>query len=150
MGGQRYSDAISLDLFSLEVLSGPSVRPGLVEEGEAATLSLEASIFPAPGPGTEVTWTVEDSEARELQRLMPGDQSGDGQYRAGELQALESVEDAYLINLDIATVDKDEMSKTHKLTIKSSGKKTVTFDLVMKEKAEIGNDQIEPSPVSLK
>ncbi len=86
VSGQRYSDAISLDLFSLEVITGPSVSPAVVEEGGRASLSLVASIFPAPGPETEVTWTVEDSGARELVRLGPGDQSRDGQYRAGDIQ----------------------------------------------------------------
>ena len=91
MSGQRYSDAISLDLFSLEVITGPSVSPAVVEEGQRAILSLVASIFPAPGPETEITWTVEDSGARELIRLGPGDQSGDGQYRAGDIQVTEGI-----------------------------------------------------------
>ena len=65
------------------------------------------------------------------------------------LQAVDSVEDAYLLSLDIATVDKDEMSKTHKLTLRSSAKKTVTFELAMREKAITDNDPIEPSQVSL-
>ena len=84
VSGQRYSDAITLDLFSLEVITGPSVSPAVVEEGGGASLSLVASIFPLAG--TEVTWTVEDSGARELTRLGPGDTSGDGQYTAGEIQ----------------------------------------------------------------
>lgn len=145
VSGQRYSDAISLDLFSLEVITGPSVSPAVVEEGGRASLSLVASIFPAPGPDTEVAWTVEDSGARELVRLAPGERSRDGQYKAGDIQAVDSVEDAYLLSLDIATVGKEEMSKTHKLTLKSSAKKTVTFELAMRERANTGNDPIEPS-----
>ena len=66
------------------------------------------------------------------------------------LQAVDSVEDAYLLSLDIAAVDKEEMSRTHKLTIKSFGKKTVTFELAMRERTDTGNGSIEPSPVSLK
>ena len=66
------------------------------------------------------------------------------------LQAVDSVEDAYLLSLDIAAVDKEEMSRTHKLTIKSSAKKTVTFELAMRERADTGNGSIEPSPVSFK
>merc|ERR1719468_1395768 len=60
--------------------------------------------------------------------------------------AVDSVEDAYLLSLDIAVVDKEEMSRTHNLTIKSSAKKTVTFELAMRERAITGNDPIEPSP----
>ena len=66
------------------------------------------------------------------------------------LQAVDSVEYAYLLSLDIAAVDKEEMSRTHKLTIKSFGKKTVTFELAMRERTDTGNGSIEPSPVSLK
>ena len=63
------------------------------------------------------------------------------------MQAVDSVEDAYLLSLDIAAVDKEEMSRTHKLTLKSSAKKTqVTFELAMRERAEAGS--LEPSPVS--
>ena len=63
------------------------------------------------------------------------------------LQAVDSVEDAYLLSLDIAAVDKEEMSRTHKLTLRSSAKKTqVTFELAMRERAEAGS--LEPSPVS--
>ena len=91
VSGQRYSDAISLDLFSLEVITGPSVTPDMVEEGQSASLGLVASIFPAPGPGTEVIWTVEDSAARELVRLGPGDKSSDGQYRAGDIMVRPSM-----------------------------------------------------------
>ena len=57
------------------------------------------------------------------------------------------MEDAYLLSLDIAAVDKEEMSRTHKLTLKSSAMKTqVTFELAMRERADAGS--IEPSPVS--
>ena len=57
------------------------------------------------------------------------------------------MEDAYLLSLDIAAVDKEEMSRTHKLTLRSSAKKTqVTFELAMRERAEAGS--LEPSPVS--
>ena len=56
------------------------------------------------------------------------------------------MEDAYLLSLDIAAVDKEEMSRTHKLTLRSSAKKTqVTFELAMRERAEAGS--LEPSPV---
>ena len=91
VSGQRYSDAISLDLFSLEVITGPSVTPDMVEEGQSASLGLVASIFPAPGPETEVIWTVEDSAARELVRLGPGDKSSDGQYKAGDIMVRPSI-----------------------------------------------------------
>ena len=91
VSGQRYSDAISLDLFSLEVITGPSVTPDMVDEGQSASLSLVASIFPAPGPGTEVIWTVEDSAARELVRLGPGDKSSDGQYKTGKIMVRPSI-----------------------------------------------------------
>ena len=94
VSGQRYSDAISLDLFSLEVITGPSVTPDMVEEGQSASLSLVASIFPAPGPGTEVTWTIEDSGARELVRLGPGDKSSDGQYMAGNIMVRLNITDS--------------------------------------------------------
>ena len=57
------------------------------------------------------------------------------------------MEDASLLSLDIAAVDKEEMSRTHKLTLRSSAKKTqVTFELAMRERAEAGS--LEPSPVS--
>ena len=93
VSGQRYSDAISLDLFSLEVITGPSVTPDMVEEGQSASLSLVASIFPAPGPRTEVTWTIEDSGATELVRLGPGDKSSDGQYTAGNIMVRHNITD---------------------------------------------------------
>ena len=63
-------------------------------------------------------------------------------------QAVDSVEDAYLLSLEIATVDREEMSNTHKLTLRSSAKKTVTFELAMRERADTDTDPIEPSPVS--
>ena len=55
------------------------------------------------------------------------------------------MEDAYLMSLDILAVDKEEMSRTHKLTLRSSAKKTVTFELAMRERADAGS--IEPSTV---
>ena len=78
-GEEVYSEDIKANIYLLEVPSSPVLVGDLVE-GEAASLSLTAGLYPAP---EKILWTVKDL-AGAVETVAPGGEVG--RYRAAPLE----------------------------------------------------------------
>ena len=77
MGEETFSEDIKANIYLLELPSSPVLVE--VVEGQAATLTLTAGLYPRP----EIVWTVKDL-AGAVKTLAPGEEAGS--YRASQLQ----------------------------------------------------------------
>ena len=78
MGEEIFSEDIKANIYLLELPTSPILVADLVE-GQAATLSLTAGLYPRP----EIVWTVKDL-AGAVETLAPGEEVGS--YRASQLE----------------------------------------------------------------
>lgn len=141
-GGGLYSDYITANIYLLDLPTSPVTVPQ-VREGEVASLRLTAGIYPPPQPGN-VNWSIRDVAGgqEETLHLQPGDQTG--RYQASPLQPL-SLPDFYMLSLNISNLDKEEVAKTHELSITTSGtKRTISFELSMRFQPE---EPTDPPPI---
>lgn len=141
-GEQVYSDHININIYVMD-LPSDTVNPGLVSEGEPITLELTAGLYPAPSP-SDITWEITRPGGEVVAELVPGGRDSYGLYQAGDIQVLS--DNKYKFTLDIAVVDKSEVSNQHTLTITTSGiKKKIEFflSLKMQQEENINNNEDE-------
>ena len=145
MGEEIFSEDIKANIYLLELPTSPILVADLVE-GQAATLSLTAGLYPRP----EIVWTVKDL-AGAVETLAPGEEVGS--YRASQLQ-LEvgtshsshnysqshsktfqpSREDYYRLSLNISGLDQEEMTKTHEVSITTRDTtRTLSFEFAIRK-----------------
>ena len=79
MGEDVYSEDIKANIYLLDLPTSPVLVADLLE-GEAASLSLTAGLYPRP---ENILWTIKDP-AGSLETLVPGGETGN--YRASQLQ----------------------------------------------------------------
>jgi len=136
-GEQVYSDHINVNIYVMD-LPSDTVNPGLVSEGEPITLELTAGLYPAPSP-SDITWEITRPGGEVVAELVPGGRDSYGLYQAGDIQVLS--DNTYKFTLDIAVVDKSEVSNQHTLTITTKGiKKKIEFFLSLKMQQEESMD----------
>ena len=78
-GADVYSEDIKANIYLLDLPNSPVLVADLVE-GQPASLSLTAGLYPSP---EKILWTVKDLEGA-VQTVMPGEE--EGRYRAAVLQ----------------------------------------------------------------
>ena len=79
MGAQVYSEDIKANIYLLDLPNSPVLVADLVE-GQPASLSLTAGLYPSP---EKILWTMKDLFGA-VQTVMPGEEKG--RYRAAVLQ----------------------------------------------------------------
>jgi len=132
-GEQAYSDHITVAIYIMD-LASDTVNPDIINEGDPITLELTASLYPAPSPA-DILWEIVKPGGEVVAELGPGGRDSYGLYQAGDIQELS--DNKYKFTLDIAVVDKLEVSNQHTLTIKTSGiSKKIEFFLSLKMQKE--------------
>lgn len=134
-GEQVFSDHITMGIYVMD-LPSDTITPGLVAEGDPIRLEVTAGLYPAPEP-EDILWEVKNPDGEVVVEMSPGGQDEYGIYKAGEIEELS--ENLYRFHLDIAVLDKTEVSNVHTVTITTKGiKKMINFSLALKMKQEGG------------